>query len=248
MDTSVVVVDDEALARDRLTSLIGELPGYRLLASCADADSAMRALRDNVPDVVLLDIAMPGMNGLDLARFVGSLETPPAIIFCTAYDEHALPAFELGAAGYLLKPVREGHLLDALEKARKISRLQLKEVRSNEHDEEGEAQRSFRIESHRGVELIPVASVTHLVADQKYVTLHHEGGEALMETSLKALEADYGEDFLRVHRNTLVNRQRIQGFRRNTEGEAYARIRGTPVEPRISRRHLREVKALLTLE
>lgn len=241
-DIRVLVVDDEELARNRLEQLIAGLPGYTLTASCGDAQSAISALQEQDFDVVLLDISMPGMHGLDLARYINGLEMPPAVIFCTAHDEHAITAFEAGGDAYLLKPVREGKLLESLEGARRINRMQHRSIKPDQlRDSAG----NFCIESHRGVEMIPVNSVSHIVADQKYVTLYHPRGESLMETSLRAIEDAYPQVFVRVHRNTLANLGSISGIKRNTSGEAFLKLIGSTREPRISRRHLKDVKKLL---
>lgn len=241
-DVRVLIVDDEPLARERLEALVAELPGYGVEASCGDATAAMEALQNIELDVVLLDISMPGMSGLDLARYIGGMEIPPAIIFCTAHDEHAISAFEAGGSAYLLKPVREGKLLESLEGARRINRMQRQAVKAEDLTSESE---NFCIESHRGIEVIPVSSVSHVVADQKYVTLYHPGGEALMETSLRAIEDEYPQVFIRIHRNTLVNIGYIAGIKRSNTGEAFLKLKNSGQEPRISRRHLKDVKRLL---
>jgi two-component system response regulator AlgR len=241
-DVKVLVVDDEELARERLEKLIAGLPGYAVVETCGDAQSAINLLQGQDFDVVLLDISMPGMSGLDLARFIKGLDVPPAVIFCTAHDEHAITAFEAGGSAYLLKPVREGKLLESLEGARRMNRMQRQSIKL---DDLGRSSESFCIESHRGVEMVPVSSVSHIVADQKYVTLYHPGGEALMETSLRAIEDDYPQVFVRIHRNALANLGYMAGIKRNTSGEAFLKLTGSKQEPRISRRHLKDVKKLL---
>lgn len=241
-DVRVLIVDDEPLARERLEQLIDGLPGYCVAASCGDAPAAVSALQEREFDVVLLDISMPGMSGLDLARYISGIEIPPAIIFCTAHDEHAITAFETGGSAYLLKPVREGKLLESLEGARRINRMQRQSVKIEDLTRETE---TFCIESHRGIEVVPVSSVSHIVADQKYVTLYHPGGESLMENSLRAIEEEYPQVFVRIHRNTLVNVGYVVGIKRNNTGEAFLRLKNCSQEPRISRRHLKDVKKLL---
>lgn len=241
-DARVLIVDDEKLARERLEQLVSGLPGYAVGASCSNAQSAIAELQQNEFDVVLLDISMPGMHGLELARYIKGLEIPPAIIFCTAHDEHAIGAFDAGGSAYLLKPVREGKLLESLEGARRINRMQRQSMHADNPDVGSE---NFCIDSHRGMEMIPVNSVSHIVADQKYVTLYHPGGESLMETSLRAIEEEYPQVFVRVHRNTLANLAYIKGIKRNASGEAFLRLRDAGQEPRISRRHLKDLKKLL---
>ncbi len=241
--TGVVVVDDEPLACERVGELVSNLPGYRLLGTARGGREAMALIELKRPDVVLLDISMPGMDGMDLARYLRGMDHAPAVIFCTAHDQYALDAFDTGASGYLLKPVREGRLLEALESARRVNRMQLKTVSGSSAGGEGDF--CFHIESHRGVELIPLHQVTHLVADQKYVTVFHEAGESLMETSLKAILEQYPDFFIRVHRDTLVSIDRVAGIRRLTSGESQVRLLGTEQEPHVSRRHLRDLKLLL---
>ena len=241
-EVRVMIVDDEPLGRQRLQQLVGDLPGYRVVVVCPNAQTAIAALAEVEPDVVLLDITMPGMSGLDLARYIGGLDIPPAIIYCTAHDEHALAAFDTGGVAYLLKPVREGKLLESLENARRINRMQRQTLRAEDLASSTE---NFCIDSHRGIELVAVASVSHIVADQKYVTLYHAGGEALMETSLRAIEEEHPQFFVRIHRNTLVNFAYIAGIKRNASGEAFLRIKDSNQQPRISRRHLKNLKQLL---
>ncbi len=236
-----MIVDDEPLARQRLEQLVNGLPGYRVQSSCAYARAAMDSLQREVPEVVLLDISMPGMSGLELARYLANFDPAPALIYCTAHDEHALAAFYTGATAYLLKPVREGKLLESLEAARRVNRLQLQQLGQDDAKAD-----HFCVESHRGVELIAVDSVNHLVADQKYVTLYHRGGEMLMETSLRAIEEQHPRQFIRVHRNTLANVDYIAGIKRLASGEAFLRLKGVAQEPRISRRHLKEIRQYLT--
>jgi two-component system response regulator AlgR len=243
VETRIVIVDDEPLARERLAQMVEGLPGYRVLESCASAQAAMDVITRKEPDVVLLDISMPGMTGMELSRYIMGLEHCPAIIFCTAHDEHALAAFDTGAVGYLLKPVREGKLLESLESARRVNRMQMKSLQ--ETSTPRQEIKNFCIESHRGTELVPLSAVSHLVADQKYITLFHDKGTSLLETSLKAVEEEYPDYFVRVHRNTLASVERIAGIRRSSDGDAHLVLHGSSHSPKISRRHLKEIKQLL---
>ncbi|MDO3383118.1 LytR/AlgR family response regulator transcription factor [Gilvimarinus algae] len=235
----VLIVDDEPLARARLERMIGELEGYRVSADAAGAEQAMKAIAEVDPDIVLLDIHMPGDDGLTLARRLGEMDDPPAVIFCTAFDEHALDAFGTTAVGYLLKPVRKEQLAAALEKAGRVNKIQ----RSATHA--GPARSSITAKTHRGFERIPVENIRFFLADQKYVTVYHTGGQHLLDNTLKELEEEFGEQMVRVHRNALVAVRHIEALERCAEGGYRVRLAGIADTPMVSRRHASAVKALL---
>lgn len=228
-----LIVDDEAPARSRLRGLVDQLPDWEVAGEAADGAEALRQAVSAAPDVVLLDIRMPGMDGLEAARHLAGLEHPPAVIFTTAFDHHALEAFEAAAVDYLLKPIRRERLEQALDRARRPNRAQLNEL--------GGAARSARTHicaSSRGsLQLVPIEEVFYFLADQKYVSVHHAGGELLIEESLKSLEEEFGERFLRVHRNALVAADQLVGIEKTTAGGQVARLRSTGDRVEISRRH-----------
>lgn len=240
----ILIVDDEPLARQRLARMVEKLEGYRVVAQAHSADSALEAIQQQDPDLVLLDVRMPGEDGLVAARRIGELDDPPAVIFCTAFDEYALDAFGTEAVGYLLKPVRAEQLLEVLERARRPNKLQRAATQGPESDQPVRTHISAK--THRGVELIPLENVRIFVADQKYVTVHHIEGEHLLDETLKDLEAEFGDRFLRIHRNALVSVAHIQAMERNAQGQYQVRLADTDQRPQVSRRHASALKELLS--
>lgn len=209
----VAVVDDEAPARRRLRDLLADCAAQLPLAVVGEADNgadALALLSEQPADVVLLDIRMPGMDGIETAQHLRKFERPPAVIFTTAFDAYALKAFEVHAVDYLLKPIRAARLLDALGKARSMAAPKaeaLAQMRS--------AARSALSSSERGrVHVIPVPNIIFLRAELKYVTVRTREREHLVEESLTKLEEEFGDRFVRVHRSCLVARAAIRGFER----------------------------------
>lgn len=244
MNKKVMVVDDEPLARERLRSMIDAIEGYDWVGEAGDGVAAVGLYKDYQPDLVLLDIAMPGMNGIEAARHFAQQDEPPAVIFCTAYGDYALEAFDAAAVGYLLKPVRSEHLIAALDKAARLNRLQMLELDNPEfHAASQKTHISAR--SHRGVELLEIAQISHFVSEDKYVFAHHQGGQTILEQSLKALEEELENLFIRVHRNALVSVKHIEALERSS-GEAHVRLKGTNARPQVSRRHLKSLKDLMS--
>lgn len=241
-DKTVLIVDDEALARARLIKLLGQCPGYSVCGEAENGSGALQQAGSLNPDIVLLDIEMPGITGLEAAAGMVNMPAPPAIIFCTAYDAHTLEAFEVAAAGYLLKPIKLEKLQATLEKASKLSQLQ----RSHLEDLSPRAQHRLVINGHKGMELIPLDEIYCCIAEDKYVTVIHQNGESICDKSLKSLEDSYGDLFLRVHRKTLVATHRVLGLDRAVEGGYCLRVDGLETKPQVSRRHLAGVKAALT--
>ena len=186
------------------------------------------------PDVVLLDIAMPVMDGLEAAQHINLLESPPAIIFCTAFDAYALSAFEAAAVDYLLKPVRAERLTAALDRARRLS-VPTPRIPGLLRDKP----RTHLSARLRGsLRLIRIEDIRYLQADEKYVTVHHANGEDLIEESLRSLEAEFGARFLRIHRNCLVSANALAELRRTVDGQAQVLLRGVPTPLEVSRRCL----------
>jgi len=236
----ILVVDDETLARQRLASLIEELgPPYRLAGEAANGREAVEACARTGADLVLMDIRMPDMDGLEAARRLAVSEHPPAVIFTTAYEEHALEAFESAAQDYLLKPVRRERLLAALERSQRLTRSQLSAVNNPEPPPALSA--SYR----GGVRTLPVEEVIYLRAEAKYVVARHAGGELLLEESLRNLQERYADRFVRIHRNALVSLQHLAGLEKESDGTPRAVLRNCDETLEISRRHLAEVRRLL---
>jgi two-component system, LytTR family, response regulator AlgR len=235
----VLIVDDEPPARERLQSLLSEIAEVEVVGEAANGTEALSSAHKLSPDVVLLDVRMPGMDGLQAARHLNVLEEPPAIIFTTAYDRYAVEAFEAHAVGYLLKPVRQEQLAAALTRAGRLTKAQLQKLASAA----GEARRTHIAARRReGVRLIPVEEVQYFLADQKYTTVRHLNGEDLIEDSLRLLESEFGGAFVRVHRNALVGARHLERIERNADGQYFVRLRGCEAPLPVSRRMAGELK------
>lgn len=235
----VIIVDDEPLARDRLRRLLKELPDHEVAGEAAEGKAALALCQETRPDVVLLDIRMPGMDGLEAARHLINMSEPPAIIFTTAYGDYALQAFETQAIDYLLKPIRRDRLEQALGRAARLTSSRLDALR-----EEGgrRARTHLSINSHGTLRLVPLADVLYFRADLKYVTARTQAEELLLDESLKSLEDEFGDRLVRIHRNALVMKEALIGLGRDGEGGGFALIRDVPETLEISRRHLPEVR------
>jgi two-component system, LytTR family, response regulator AlgR len=231
----VLIVDDEAPARERLKRLLTELEDYELSGEASNGHEALQLCQQQRPDVLLLDVRMPGLSGIDVAQHLNSLEEPPAVIFTTAYDEYALDAFEAEAIGYLLKPVRKEKLARALRHAARISSSRLQHLKQKTDTEIRREHICARLGEQ--LRLIPVNEIRYFVAEQKYITVHHSRGKDLIDESLKDLSVEFAEDFIRIHRNALVAERTIAGVERDVEGQYKLQLRDSSETLPISRRH-----------
>lgn len=249
----LLVVDDEPPARARIRQVLADAltdAPHEIVGEAPNGVTALELMDRLQPDVVLLDIHMPGMNGIEVARHLAARPQPPAIIFVTAYDEHALEAFEVQALAYLLKPVRADKLAAALTRAQ---RLTPNEPRLEQVAQSLGSQRSRITVSERGrLILVPIDEVIYLRAELKYVTIRTAAREYLTEESLTSLETEFGDRFVRIHRNALVARQSIHGFQRvrgaaeegdTGEGHWEVLLKELPERLPISRRQWPAVKA-----
>ena len=240
----ILIVDDEPLARQRLLRMIEKLAVHHVVGEAENAEAALIAIEEHDPDVVLLDVRMPGKDGLTLAREISALDCPPAIIFCTAFDQYALDAFGTTAIGYLLKPIKSEQLEEALLKAQKLNKVQ--RAAAHKAPVENKTTRThISAKTRRGIELIPLEDVRYFVADHKYVTVFHRNGEHLLDETLKELEEEFAPRFIRIHRNALVSVKHIEAIERAAQGQHQVRLADTEKRPIISRRHVSDVKELL---
>lgn len=229
----LLVVDDEPLARERLVAMLGEISDIEVVGEAGNGREAVEKALALGVDALLLDIAMPVMDGLEAARHLQSLEAPPAVIFCTAFDNHALAAFETAAVDYLVKPVRQERLADALARARR-QRAGQQAARPLPPSDKQRSHLSARLRG--SLRLIPIEDVHYLQAEEKYVVVHHARGEDLIEESLKSLETEFADRFLRIHRNCLVASEEILELRRATDGAVHAVLRHGKAPLEVSRR------------
>jgi two-component system response regulator AlgR len=230
----VLVVDDEAPARERLKRLLENIADVELVGEAADGRSALELAQTALPDVLLLDIRMPAMDGIEVARHLSALAAPPAIIFVTAFDQYALDAFDAQAVGYLLKPIRREKLETALQSVHRLTRPQLGSLAARTGIATPRKQIAARVRDR--LKLIPVEDVLYFLADQKYVTIKHSQGEDLIEEALKSLEDEFEPDFVRVHRNALVAVKAIDSLHRSDDGQLEVVIAGTQERLTVSRR------------
>jgi two-component system response regulator AlgR len=238
-----LVVDDEPLARERLAALIGEIAGVEVAGEAANGVEALEAASRLKPDVVLLDIRMPVMDGLEAARHLDAMESPPAVIFCTAFQDHALEAFEANAVDYLVKPIRAERLGAALAKAQRLNGVTVRRV---EASSEPGRRRSHLCARVRGsLVLVAVGDIDYLLAEDKYVVVHHSRGEVLIEEPLTQLEQEFGDRFVRIHRNCLVALAKLSGLDRAPDGRVLARVAGATVPLEVSRRNLPALRKLV---
>jgi two-component system, LytTR family, response regulator AlgR len=239
----VLIVDDEPLARARLRRQLDSLPDAQVVGEADNGEQALQACAELRPQVVLMDIRMPGIDGLSAALQLAQQPDGPAVIFCTAYDEYAIAAFETNAVAYLLKPVNQEKLALALAKAERLSMAQLNALR--EPTPNTATRSHISAKSRRGMELIALADVRYFIADQKYVTVYHRHGEVLIDDTLKELEDEFGPRLLRVHRNALVACEHIVGLERIALGQYRIKLADIEHGPQVSRRHLSDVRRAL---
>ncbi len=238
----ILIADDEAPARTRLRRLVEEIDGHDIVGEAANGREALLLSDKTQPDVLLLDIRMPGMDGLEAARHLATLENPPAVIFTTAYGDHALEAFAAHALDYLLKPIRKERLAQALTHVRKLNRAQSAALSSVET---AQARSHICARVRGALQLVPVGEIVYFLADQKYVTVRYSDGSVLIEESLKALETEFAAAFTRIHRNALVAAAHIVGLERDDDGHVHVRLRGVTERLEVSRRHAAELRQRL---
>jgi two-component system response regulator AlgR len=242
----ILLVDDELPARRRLGELLGDVAArvpLHVVGEAANGRQALELAAEVVPDVVLLDVRMPEIDGIEVARHLQKLPRPPAIVFTTAYDAYAIKAFEVHAVDYLLKPIRAARLEEALARARNAGPPLDESLRSLR----SEPRANLCAQERGRIHLIPVADLVYLKAELKYVTARTAAREYLLEESLTKLEQEFGERLVRVHRNCLVARAAIRGFERvqdAAEGHWVVLLDGIDEKLAVSRRQQHIVREL----
>ncbi len=238
----LLIVDDEPWARQRLRQILQAVPDVQVVGEADNGRDALLQAHDLKAAVVLLDIRMPGMDGLEAARHLAASPTPPAVIFTTAYSDYALEAFNAQAVDYLLKPVQQVRLERALARARRLGLPDLSSL--NAALRQSGLRTHISAYRHGGVQVVPVSEIRYFRADCKYVTARYPGGELLLDEPLKGIEREFAESFLRIHRNALVSLPHVRALSKGAEGyEVHVSEieEGVPV----SRRHLPTVRKRL---
>lgn len=234
---TVLIVDDEPLARQRLVRLLQAHSDFCVAGEAAHGEAALAYLTEQTVDLVLLDIQMPGRSGLEVAAQIQALKKPPLIIFCTAFEQHALAAFGVDAVDYLLKPVRPEDLSRALNRVKERLSMRVPALEP--------ARTHISAQTHKGLELIALADIYACLAEQKYVTVLHAGGETLIDESLKQLEEQFPDLFIRAHRNALVAKQKIIRLEALVSGGHQLHLQHLNQPIPVSRRQLGELKQLM---
>ncbi len=243
----ILIVDDEPLARERLARMILIQGGMNIIGQAGNGQEAIRLAEEHRPDVVLMDVRMPGMDGLAAAHHIAELDPPPAVVFCTAYGDYAIEAFSSQATGYLLKPVKQAELEQALLQTRRVNKAQISELQQHPAVLAG-GRSHIAAKSRLGVDLISVGEVRLFQADHKYVTAYcADGVEALLDETLKDLEQEFEGRFVRVHRNALVSIGHIAGLVKDSDGQNFIRLNGLDITPQVSRRHATIVRKLIEI-
>jgi two-component system response regulator AlgR len=241
MNLKVLLVDDELLARSRLRTLLADChePGAEVVAEAVSGPQAIAAIRQTAFDLVLLDVRMPGMDGVELAQVIASMPEPPAVVFVTAHAEHAVQAFDVAATDYLTKPVRLERLQQALQKVERLV--------AAKRGLSGDLTSDTLIIQDRGrAERVPLTEILYLKAELKYVTVRTETRSYIFDGALNELEEKYAIHFMRIHRNALIARRAVRALEKHydaEEGEGWAvRLNGIPEVLAVSRRQLSAVR------
>ena len=238
----ILIVDDEKPARARLARLLGDIGQHTVIGESVNGVEALGMSQSLEPDIVLMDIRMPGMDGIEAARHIARLEQPPAVIFTTAFSDHALEAFETHAVDYLLKPVKQERLQNAIDAAIRPTRAQASRGAGLLSGLEPRQHICARVRGD--LVLVPIDNIYYFHAEQKYVTVRHTEGEVLIEDALKSLEAEFGDRFVRIHRNALVSLAALGGMHTDNDGHQVT-FRDIDDTLEISRRHLPGVRKII---
>jgi two-component system, LytTR family, response regulator AlgR len=239
----LLIADDEPLARERLKSLVADINSSIEVAQASNGLEVLQQVSDFNPDIILLDIRMPEMDGIEAAQHLSTLENPPAIIFTTAYDQYTFEALDAQAIAYLLKPIRQELLEKALQRCQKLNKLQLQSLLQ---EDSYRAHISTKLVGN--IQLIPIEDIFYFQADHKYVVIKYlkdnQIKEAITEESLKSLELEFQSLFVRIHRNTLVQIKLIEALVKK-DSTLFLKLKGCDDLIEISRRHHASIRQLI---
>ncbi len=238
----VLVTDDEPHARERLCRLLDEQSEWRVVGEAGHGHEALELCKQLRPDILLMDIRMPEMDGIEAARHLATLDSGPAVIFTTAYDQYAIEAFEARAIGYLLKPVRRERLFDALRHASRLGKQALRQLAT---ESAAPTRSNICVRNGENLKLIPVDQILSIQADQKYVRVCHRNGEDLLDESLKNLAAEFGDMFIRTHRNALAAVAYLERLEKCSDGGYELWLQHSRQPLPVSRRHLTNLRQQL---
>jgi len=240
----ILIVDDEPLARERLIYLLTEINAAYQLSEAANGLEAIEQAGKVEPDIILMDIRMPAMDGLEAAYHLLKSEKQAAVIFTTAYDEYALQAFEAQAVDYLLKPIRKERLEKAITSCSKLNNVQLERLGLQNNEINYRTHISVQIAD--SLFLIAIEDIVCFLADNKYISVkYYKNGvlaETIIEDTLKSLEEEFSKNFLRIHRNALVKKDQIEALKRQGDGRFLVKLINIPEGFEVSRRHLASVR------
>lgn len=235
-----LIIDDEPPARARLKRMLDALPECEVCGEAGSGQQALEKIRSMSPDLLLLDISMPGMDGMTLARTLKSMPAAPLVVFCTAWPDQALQAFDCDAIDYLVKPIRSERLKEAIAKAGRMIGSNPATASQAKTDN-----RFLRATVAGKTLLVNVDEIICLVAEDKYTTVHLQGAKTVINDSLVDLEQRFPEKFMRVHRNTLVAPRFIRGLEKSAPGASLLHLAGTDFMPEVSRRKLSTIRKFL---
>lgn len=241
----ILVVDDEAPARKRLCRLVSEIEGYEVIAQAKNGEEAIQISLQQKPEIILMDIRMPGLDGLQAAAEIMQQDIAPAVIYCTAYSDHAIKAFETHAIDYLLKPVDKNRLEEALQSASKMNRAQVNRQQLTVQPDGSNRREHICARVRGNLVLVPVDDIFYFQAEQKYITVRHTQGELLIEETLLSLQQEFADSFLRIHRNALVALNRINGLEKSENSGMLLSFNEIDDKLEVSRRHLPSVRKII---
>jgi len=239
----ILIADDEPLARSRLRRILEDIGQHDIVGEAVNGKDVLLQAGELKPDLILLDIRMPQMDGLEAALHLSNLDNPPAIVFTTAFSEHALAAFSSHAVDYVLKPIRRERLEQAIQKARKVNRAQLLDL--GQIDETDHSRTHISAQISGNIRLVPIEDIFYFQAEQKYITVRYTQGEVLIDESLKSLEEEFGDRFVRIHRNALVAKVYMDALEKLANGQWVVKLRGLDATLEVSRRHMTSVRKIL---